>query len=201
MHLVRLSGLDDEADGRAQAALDQVVVHRRGREQRRDRCGRPAGAVRQDDDVVLLERTASSASAHTQSSAPMPSAPLSTGKVMSIVTEENVVLDLADGADALQVLVGQDRLVDLEPLVPRGALQVEDVRPRPDERHEAHDEFLADTIDRRVRHLREVLLEIGVQQLRLGRQRRDRRVGAHRADRPWPVVAIGDIRYLRLSCV
>ncbi len=47
------------------------------------------------------------------------------------------------------------------------ALEVEQVRPRPDERHEAHDELLADRIDRRVRHLREVLLEIGVEQLRL----------------------------------
>ncbi len=34
-----------------------------------------------------------------------------------------------------------------------------------------------------VRHLRKILLEISVEQLRLRRQRRDRRVGAHRADR------------------
>ena len=64
----------------------------------------------------------------------------------------------------------------------RGAFQVENVRARADERHEAHDELLADRVDRRVRHLREVLLEVGVQQLGLRRQRRDRRVVAHRAD-------------------
>ena len=48
---------------------------------------------------------------------------------------------------------------------------------------EAHHELLADRVDRRVRDLREVLLEVGVEQLRLRRERRDRRVGAHRADR------------------
>ncbi len=38
-------------------------------------------------------------------------------------------------------------------------------------------------VDRRVRHLREVLLEVGVQELRLRRQRRNGRVVAHGADR------------------
>ena len=37
VHLARLAGLDDEPDRGAQALADQVVVHRRGREQRRDR--------------------------------------------------------------------------------------------------------------------------------------------------------------------
>ena len=70
-----------------------------------------------------------------------------------------------------------------EPLGLRHALEIEQVRPRPDDRDEAHDQFLADRVDRRVGHLREVLLEIGEQQLRLVRQRRNRRVVAHGADR------------------
>ena len=57
------------------------------------------------------------------------------------------------------------------------------VRPRPDEGDQAHHQFLADRVDRRVGHLREVLLEIGVEQLGLVGQRRDRRVVAHRAHR------------------
>ena len=65
----------------------------------------------------------------------------------------------------------------------RRALEVEQVRPRPDERDEAHHQLLADRVDRRVRHLGEVLLEIGVEQLRLRRQRGYGRVGAHGADR------------------
>ena len=37
MHLARRAGLDDQAGGRAQAFAHQVLVHRREREQRRDR--------------------------------------------------------------------------------------------------------------------------------------------------------------------
>ena len=69
-----------------------------------------------------------------------------------------------------------------EPLLLRRALKVEQVRPRSDDRHQAHHQFLADRVDRRVGHLREVLLEIGEQGLRPVRQRRDRRVVAHGAD-------------------
>ena len=90
---------------------------------------------------------------------------------------------MADAADLLEILVGEDRLAHLEPLAAGGALEVEDVRPRPDERDEAHHELLADRVDRRVRDLGEVLLEVGVEELRLVGERRDRRVGAHRADR------------------
>ena len=53
MDLARLAGLDHEADRRAQALADQVMVHGRGRQQRRDRDAvRPDHAVGQDDDVV-----------------------------------------------------------------------------------------------------------------------------------------------------
>ncbi len=96
---------------------------------------------------------------------------------------EVIVGDLGDRADFLQVFIGQDRLAHLKPLGVRRAFEIEQVRPRPDDRDEAHDDLFADRIDRRVRHLGEVLLEVGEQQLRLVRQRRDRRVGAHRADR------------------
>ena len=68
----------------------------------------------------------------------------------------------------------------------RHALEIEQVRPRPDDRDEAHHQLLADRIDRRVGHLREVLLEVGEQELRLVGQRRDRRVVAHGADRLFP---------------
>ena len=72
----------------------------------------------------------------------------------------------------------------------------------PMKRHEAHDELLADRVDRRVRHLGEVLLEIGVEQLRLVGERRDRRVGAHRADRLLAASrAIGASRIVRSSWV
>ena len=45
------------------------------------------------------------------------------------------------------------------------------------------DDLLADGVERRVRHLGEQLLEVVEQQARPFREHRDRRVGAHRADR------------------
>ena len=75
---------------------------------------------------------------------------------------------LCDAADALQLVVGQNWLRHLKPLEVRCAFQVQDVRPRTDKGDKAHDQLLADRVDGRVRHLGEVLLEIGVEQLRLG---------------------------------
>ena len=89
----------------------------------------------------------------------------------------------------------------LEPLLLRGAFEVEQVRPRPDEGHERHHELLADRVDRRVRHLREVLLEVGVQQLR---RLDSAEIGVSVPIEPtasWPDSAIGSIRNLMLSCV
>ncbi len=96
---------------------------------------------------------------------------------------EMAVANLGDGADLFQVFVGEDRLAHLQALEVRRALEVEQIRPRPDDRHQAHDQLFADRVDRRIGHLREVLLEIGEQQLGPVGQRRDRRVVAHGADR------------------
>ena len=94
---------------------------------------------------------------------------------------EMAVGDVGDRADLFQIRVGQDRLAHFEPLGRGEALQVEQVRPRSDDRDQAHDQLFADRIDRRVGDLRKILLEIGEQRLRPVRQRRDRRVVAHRA--------------------
>ena len=86
-----------------------------------------------------------------------------------------------DRPDLGQVLVGENRLGDLQALV-GASLPAEQVRPGPDHRHQAHDQFLADRVDGRVRHLGEVLLEIVVEQLGALRQDRDREVRSHRTD-------------------
>ena len=51
------------------------------------------------------------------------------------------------------------------------------------EGHQRHHQLLADRVDRRVGDLREELLEVPVEQLRLLGEHRQRLVGAHRADR------------------
>ena len=89
---------------------------------------------------------------------------------------------MADRADFLQIRIGQDRLAHFHALAARRTHQIENVRPRTDKGDQAHHQFLADRIDRRVRYLGEVLLEIGVQHLRLVRHRRNRRIGTHRTD-------------------
>ena len=186
VHLVRLSRLDHQPDGCAQTLPDQVVMHGRGGEQRGDGNAVGAGgAVRQDEDVVLLgaHRLLGLGTHHVEGRS--HAGRTLVGGIGDVDRDggELVVLHQADLADAFQVLVGEDRLVHLEPLVLGGAFEIEQVRPRPDEGDEAHHQLLADRVDRRVRHLREVLLEVGVQQLGLVGQDRHRRVGAHRAHR------------------
>ena len=184
MHFARFARLDDEADRRAQALADQVMMHRRRGEQRGDRDAVGADeTVRQDDDVVAAAHGVLGALAQPlQHRLHRLGAALGRiGDVERLGVEG--ILERADDADLLEILVGEDRLAHLEALALRIAFEVEDVRARADERHEAHDELFADRVDRRVRHLREVLLEIGVEQLRLAGERRDRRVRAHGADR------------------
>ena len=135
--------------------------------------------------MLMPSRTAFSACAQSASSAfSMPAAPSTDGQVMSSVID----LKWLSATSVIARIFSRSSLVRIgwrtsSRLVRDDAFEVEQVRPRPDDRDEAHDDLFADRIDRRVRHLGEVLLEVGEQQLRLVRQRRDRRVGAHRADR------------------
>jgi hypothetical protein len=79
--------------------------------------------------------------------------------VVSIVAVRKAPSSSSDRADLFEVAVGQDRLRHFEALVGAGMV-AEQVRARADHRHQAHHQFLADRIDRRVGDLREVLLEI-----------------------------------------
>ncbi len=97
-----------------------------------------------------------------------------------------------DVADLLHLVGREDRLFGFEAHRRIGAVRSdidrEQVRPRSDERHERHHQLFADRIDRRIRHLREKLLEIVVKHFRPVRQHRQRGIVAHRADR---LLAIG----------
>ena len=164
-----------------------------------------SGPVARSDRMMMVSpaRTASfGAPAELVQAAPMPA-----GAVIGAIGDverhgaELVVGDVADAADALEIVVGEDRMRRLEPLLLGGAFEVEQVRPRPDEGDERHHQLLADRVDRRVGHLREVLLEIGVQQLRL---LESTDTGVSLPMEPtasWPAWAIGAIRNLMLSCV
>ena len=130
-------------------------------------------------------RTSSSARSHNSLDRPAHAVGAMLGREGDVegVRLEVIAAHLRDRADLFQVVIGEDRLAHFEALGVRHAFEVEQIRPRPDDRDQAHHQFFADRIDRRVGDLREVLLEIGEQRLRLVRQRRNRRVVAHRADR------------------
>ncbi len=70
-----------------------------------------------------------------------------------------------DVADAFQILIGEDGLMDLQAHVAAGLIQVQQVGARPDEGHQGHHQLLADGIDGRIGNLGEVLLEIIEQRL------------------------------------
>ncbi len=186
VHLARLAGFDDETDRRPQTGADQVVMHGGAGEQRGNRNPvRARHAVGQDDDVDAFAhgcfRTRAEFVEHL-----LEAGRAETGVEgrVECARLEMRVRDLGDRTDFLEVRVGQDRLTHFETLACGGAFEVEQVRPRSDDRDEAHHELFTDRVDRRVRHLREVLLEVGEQRLGLVRQRRDRRVVAHRARAP-----------------
>ena len=182
MDFARLAGLHHEAHGGAQTLADEVVMHGRRREDRGDRHAVGADhAVGEDDDVVAAAHRLFGALAQTlQHGLHARCAKLRRiGHVEGAGVEG--ILQMPDAADLFEVRVGQDRLAHFQTLALGVALAVEDVGARADEGHEAHDELLADRIDRRVGHLREVLLEIAVEQLRLVGEDGDGRIRAHGA--------------------
>ena len=89
-----------------------------------------------------------------------------------------VLLDVAQPLDVLEV---EHRLAHLDAVGRVGVERIEQVRARADEAHQAHDELLADRVDRRVGDLREELLEVAVERLQLVGGDRQRAVVAHRA--------------------
>jgi len=87
-----------------------------------------------------------------------------------------------EGAQPLQILVGEDRRGHLELTAGlRGGL--EHVALGPHCGLDPHDDLLADGVHGRVGHLGEELLEVAVEELRLLGEDRQRRVGAHRPER------------------
>ena len=184
MDFARLAGLDDQAEQGPQPRPHEVVVHRRGAQQRRDGDAVVVDrAVAEHQDVVafLTGPFGLGANRLERRTHALGAVRRGIGQVQGD-RPERVVRDLADRADLLQVPVGQHRLADLETPLRRRVVDAQQVGARADEGQERHHQLLADRVDRRVGDLGEDLLEIRIEQLGARRQRRYRGVGAHRAD-------------------
>ena len=181
VHLARVARLDHQRAARACAFAHEMVVHARRREQARDRSVRGAhAAIRQDQDRVARLHGIARALAKVRHRALEP------GPVVGGIEQHRQ----GDGAEPLvlevpqlrRLLVADDGVLDFD-LPARLGPRIEQVALGPDRRLHRRHQLLADGVERRVRHLREELLEIVVEQPRPVREHGQRRVGAHRADR------------------
>ena len=189
VHLTGITGLDDHPDLGAGSFPDQMVVHGRHREQRRD--GRHGGIglpVGQDQDpgaagdrprhlgadVVQRAAQAGPALGHRVEAADH-------GGTHAVPMAVDLVVRVE--VDQLgQFVVPQDRLRQQD-LVARLAGRVQQIALGTEGGRQAGDDLLADAVQRRVGHLGEQLLEVVVEHPRTGRQHRDGSVAAHRAQR------------------
>ncbi len=188
VHLAGVAALDEHADHRPLLRADQVVVHGRGQQERRDRrLGGVGVAVGQDDDprpVVDRRRhlAADRRQCPLEGEAASGDAIQALDDVRTQAGEAAVVVGV-DDAGELVVVDDRERQDELAAAVRTG---VEQVRLRADRRRHRRDDLLADGVERRVGHLGEELGEVVEQQARPVGQDGDRRVGAHRADRLVP---------------
>ena len=185
MHIARVAAAGDDARVEPPAVLDQVVVNSGDREQHRDRralrtdrfVGQNQRAVAVVDRVVdvVAERVERRFQAG-----------LAVGDGEGRVERGSGETGQAKLADRGEVVVEQDRRGEMDQLRGLGRLFEQRVAPS-QPGVERHHVALANRVDRRVGHLRELLLEVGVEQPRRVGQHRERRVVAHRADRLFAV--------------
>ena len=120
MHLARLAGFDHEADRGAQALADQMMMHGRAGEQRRDRDAVGAGAaVGQDDDVDAVAHRGLGLAAQSASMRVFHAGGAGLGRPGRVERERlemRFVDHVGDRADFFQVRIGEDRLAHFQPL-------------------------------------------------------------------------------------
>ena len=179
------AGFDDETDARAQPLGNEVLMHRRSGEQRRN--GHVFGvdlAIRHDKDAAAGMHGIFRFMAQRGQTCFDPL--VAPGQRIADVEFGRLELVAGVGRDVAQlrhVGVGQHRLRDFQAVGRVDLVDAEQVGLRSDEGHQRHDELLADRVDRRVGDLREKLAEVVEQLLVLRRQHGERRIVAHRAGR------------------
>ena len=162
MHFACGTGFHHQTRVGTQTGAHQMVVHGRSGQQGRDGdIVRIHDAVRQDQDVVTsLDRFLSLPAERFQGIFHARRAlDIRVTDVQGLGTEGAVGV-LLDVADAFDVTIGEYRLIYLQAHVFAGRFRSQQIRARPDQRNQGHDQFFTDRIDRRVGHLGEVLFEV-----------------------------------------
>ena len=204
MHFPRFAGFHHQPGLHPEALPHQMMVNRGGRQKRRHRD--PVSALRpvgQDEDVMIRKHGFGRSPAHfLDGERQTGSAGLRAPGHVDGFGPECPVERFFDRPDLRQIGIGQHRLVNLQPLVGSG-IAPQQIRARADHRYQRHDQFLADGVYRRVGDLREILLEIIIEQPGPARENGNGRVGAHRPERVLPagrhrLEKAGDI-FLRIS--
>ena len=182
MHrLARLARLDDEAAHRARALAHQMRVDGGGREQRRDRRHRlVCAAVGQDQDRrAAPDQLRCLARHHLQR---LRETLFALGDGVQRRDRGGAEALAAQGAQLLELAVREDRAQRRHAAAVLRRLG-EEVADRADADAQAHHQTLALGVDGWIRDLGELLLEVAREQAVAVRERGERRVVAHRADR------------------
>ncbi len=172
MRVARRAGLDQQVALASQAGFHQVMVDRTGHEQRmRGQLSLDQVAVRKKQHQLAVANGALRLLAHPQNRGFQPLG----GLVLQV---DELVRDFLQPQDLPQLALRQNRRAqhDLARMLGR---RHEDVALRSDLGLQRHDDGLAQRIDRRVRHLGELLSEVIVERADLVRQNGHRRVVAH----------------------
>ena len=165
VYLARLARFDNKARLHAQTLTDQPVMNGRGSQCCGNRYAlRAGGTIRNDQDVHvrqdLIRRFG--AQAIQCSFEPRHTIFRRPGRIEG-GRSERPVKQFRDRSNFLQVAIGQHRLGNLKAFV-RAGLTPKQVGPWPNHGNQAHHQFLADWINRRVGDLGKVLLKIVVEQ-------------------------------------
>jgi len=181
--LAHVSGLDDEPDLHPVLAADEMVVHGREHQQRRDRDEVLVRVpVAQDDELRALLDGGVDLGAHGLEALLEGILPLLEGVEPAHGHRAAARQRLVDVLELRQLVVVDDGEVQRDRVrVLRAPRQQVPLGSEPE--GERGDDLFADRVERRVGHLGELLHEVVEQQVRAVAEHGDRRVRAHGAER------------------
>ena len=181
-YFARVAGLADDSAPGAQRLAHQMMVYGARREQHRDRREiRRDAPIGEDQDVHSAAHRALGLGAQAIERGAQSGAAL--GDLEQTRQLLRAELGQRDVLEPRELLVGDHRVLEADHARVLFGL-LEQIAFGAERREQRHHGPLVDRVHRRVRDLREALLEVPVEHLRAVGQTRERRVFTHRADRP-----------------